>query len=105
MRTSAMRAMQLAAPGKPLQLVSRNVPDAGPGQVLLRVSAFGVCRTDLHIVDGDLPALDRPVVPGHEIVGHVAAVGAAVERFAIGERVGVPWLGWTCGHCGYCKSG
>jgi propanol-preferring alcohol dehydrogenase len=71
----------------------------------LRVTACGVCRTDLHIVDGELPALGRPVVPGHEIVGRVVDTGPGVERFRSGERVGVPWLGWTCGECGYCGSG
>jgi propanol-preferring alcohol dehydrogenase len=75
------------------------------GQVRLRVAACGVCRTDLHITDGDLPELRSPVVPGHEIVGVVEEVAAGVERFRTGDRVGVPWLGWTCGHCVYCKSG
>jgi propanol-preferring alcohol dehydrogenase len=73
--------------------------------VLLRVLACGVCRTDLHIADGELPRLDRPAVPGHEIVGEVLERGAGSQRFAIGQRVGVPWLGWTCGECGYCTSG
>jgi propanol-preferring alcohol dehydrogenase len=76
-----------------------------PGEVRLRVKACGVCRTDLHIADGDLPELRSPVVPGHEIVGIVAEVGAGVAHFRIGDRVGVPWLGWTCGHCGYCTTG
>jgi propanol-preferring alcohol dehydrogenase len=77
----------------------------GPGQVLIKVSCCGVCRTDLHIVDGDLPALDRPVVPGHEIVGRVVACGDRVDHPAVGERVGVPWLGWTCGQCEACRAG
>ena len=97
--------MQLTAPGRLLELATGSAAAPGPGQVLLRVSACGVCRTDLHIVDGELPALGRPVVPGHEIVGTVVATGPGVERFRSGERVGVPWLGWTCGHCGYCASG
>lgn len=77
----------------------------GAGQLLIDVHACGVCRTDLHVVDGDLRDPKRPVIPGHEIVGTVAALGAGAEGFAIGERVGVPWLGHTCGHCAYCASG
>jgi alcohol dehydrogenase, propanol-preferring len=100
-----MRLMQLDQPGKPLQLVSREIRRPGPGQVLLRVSACGVCRTDLHIVDGELPALGRPVVPGHEVVGTVVEMGAGADRFIPGQRVGVAWLGWTCGRCRYCGSG
>ncbi|HLQ01057.1 MAG TPA: zinc-dependent alcohol dehydrogenase family protein [Burkholderiales bacterium] len=100
-----MRAMQLAGPGKPLQLVVREIGEPDPGQLLLRVLACGVCRTDLHIVDGDLPRLDRAVIPGHEIVGEVIERGAQVERFSVGQRVGVPWLGWTCGDCRYCRAG
>ncbi|MGH8642643.1 MAG: zinc-dependent alcohol dehydrogenase family protein [Burkholderiales bacterium] len=100
-----MRAMQLERPGKALELVTRQRAGPGPGLVLLRVAACGVCRTDLHIVDGDLPALGRPVVPGHEIVGRVVEAGPGVEQFRSGERVGVPWLGWTCGECGYCATG
>jgi propanol-preferring alcohol dehydrogenase len=100
-----MHAMQLPEAGRRLQLVSRSVGEPGPGQVLLRVLACGVCRTDLHIVDGDLPRLAHPVVPGHEIVGEVVETGAGVERFGPGQRAGVPWLGWTCGNCRYCLSG
>ena len=77
----------------------------GPGQVRLRVHACGVCRTDLHIVDGDLPEPKRPVVLGHQIVATVEELGAGSERFALGSRVGVPWLGWTCGECSYCRAG
>ena len=88
-----MRTMQLAAAGMPLQLVHRDPVPPGPGQVLVRVHACGVCRTDLHIVDGELPRLDHPIVPGHEIVGVVEAAGQGAERFAPGTRVGVPWLG------------
>ncbi|HUC16848.1 MAG TPA: zinc-dependent alcohol dehydrogenase family protein [Acetobacteraceae bacterium] len=81
------------------------IPTAGPGQILIRVSACGVCRTDLHVFEGDLPHPKLPLVPGHEIVGHVAALGPGVERFHIGERVGVPWLGYTCGTCPWCRAG
>jgi propanol-preferring alcohol dehydrogenase len=97
--------MQLAAPGEPLKLTVRNIGMPGSGQILVRVSACGVCRTDLHIVDGELPALGHPVVPGHEIVGRVAALGPGVEDFHVGQRSGVPWLGWTCGRCDYCTTG
>ena len=100
-----MRLMQLAGPGAPLEMADRQHGRPGRGQILLRVSACGVCRTDLHIVDGDLPALGRPVVPGHEIVGRVVETGPGAERFRAGERIGVPWLGWTCGSCGYCRTG
>jgi propanol-preferring alcohol dehydrogenase len=87
-------------------LVSCDLPDPipGPGQVLLRVRACGVCRTDLHVVDGELPDAKLPVVPGHQIVGTVEAVGAGTARFAPGDRVGVPWLGWTCGECRFCTT-
>jgi propanol-preferring alcohol dehydrogenase len=77
----------------------------GVGEVLIRVRACGVCRTDLHVVDGELPHPRLPLIPGHEIVGTVEAVGPNVERIRPGERVGVPWLGWTCGECGYCRNG
>ena len=101
-----MRAMTLDAPRTPLRLDERrNPPQPGPREVLIRVHACGVCRTDLHIVDGELTHPKLPLVPGHEIVGTVAAVGAAVERLRQGDRVGVPWLGWTCGECAYCRSG
>jgi len=100
-----MLAMQLAHPGRPLEPSRRADPVPGPGQVLIRVACCGVCRTDLHIVDGELPALDHPVVPGHEIVGRVVARGSGVEQPALGQRVGVPWLGWTCGQCSFCQSG
>jgi len=90
-----MRAMVLHAPGEPLELEERPVPEPGPGQVLLRVEACGVCRTDLHVVDGELTEPTLPLVPGHQIVG-------VVED---GRRLGVPWLGWTCGHCRYCRAG
>lgn len=91
--------------GQPLERVDRPSPEPGPGQVLLQVSACAVCRTDLHVIDGDLPDPKLPLIPGHEIVGKVAALGEGVEGFRIGDRVGVPWLGWTCGACEFCRSG
>ncbi len=100
-----MRAMQLAVPGELLQLITRYTGTPEAGQILVRVSACGVCRTDLHIVDGELPALGQPVIPGHEIVGRVAAIGVDVEDFQIDQRIGIPWLGWTCGRCDYCTTG
>jgi propanol-preferring alcohol dehydrogenase len=99
-----MHAMILDAPRLPLRWGELPMPVPGPGQVLLEVLACGVCRTDLHLADGDL-ALSRPVVPGHEIVGRVSALGPGVTGFAVGERVGVPWLGWTCGTCEHCAAG
>ncbi|NJD87325.1 MAG: zinc-dependent alcohol dehydrogenase family protein [Betaproteobacteria bacterium] len=98
-------AMTLLAPGRPLAAVRRAAPAPGAGEVLLEVSACGVCRTDLHIVDGELPPARTPLVPGHEVVGRVAALGPGAGRFRIGERVGVPWLGGACGHCGHCGHG
>ena len=100
-----MRAMLLDTLGRPLRLADVPVPSPGPGQLLLRVRACAVCRTDLHVVDGELPEPKLPLIPGHEIVGEVAALGERVEGFADGDRVGVPWLGWTCGECRYCRSG
>jgi alcohol dehydrogenase, propanol-preferring len=100
-----MRALLLDAPRKPLRLAALDVPKPGPGQVLIRVRACGVCRTDLHVVDGELTEPVLPLAPGHEIVGVVQARGSGAERFRIGDRVGVPWLGWTCGTCEYCRSG
>lgn len=100
-----MRAMILDAPGGRLRAGEAPVPEPGPEQVLLRVRACGVCRTDLHIVDGELPEHRSPLIPGHQIVGMVETVGERVERFAAGDRVGVPWLGWTDDTCRYCKSG
>ena len=96
--------MVLEAAGQPLVARSLALPVPGPGQVRIRVSACGVCRTDLHVVDGELPDLGRPVVPGHQVVGTVDAVGPDVDRLRPGERVGVPWLGWTCGECRFCRS-
>ena len=98
-----MRCMQLDRLGEPLRLRERPVPQPGNGELMLAVSACGVCRTDLHVVDGDLTHSKLPIVPGHEIVGRVAAVGQGVSGFRMGERVGVPWLGATCGVCPYCR--
>jgi propanol-preferring alcohol dehydrogenase len=100
-----MKAMILDAPGTPLRLAEVPVPAAGPGEILIKVEACGVCRTDLHVVDGDLTEGRLPVVPGHEIVGHVVERGPGAVQFAVGDRVGVPWLGTTCGQCRYCTSG
>jgi alcohol dehydrogenase, propanol-preferring len=100
-----MRAMVLDAPRTPLREADLPLPAPGPEQILLRVHACGVCRTDLHVVDGELTEPKLPLVPGHEIVGTVAATGERVERFAPGDRVGVPWLGYTCGVCRYCRAG
>ncbi|MGB7216967.1 MAG: zinc-dependent alcohol dehydrogenase family protein [Gammaproteobacteria bacterium] len=100
-----MRAMVLEQPGRPLEPRSLPVPRPGDRELLLRVEACAVCRTDLHIVDGELTEPVLPLVPGHEIVGRVEAVGTGVTRFRPGDRVGVPWLGRTCGRCGYCTSG
>lgn len=100
-----MRAALLTHVGEPLAMAELPMPHPGPRQVLIRVGACAVCRTDLHVVDGELPDPKLPLVPGHEIVGTVVEKGPEAERFAIGERVGVPWLGWTCGVCEYCRSG
>jgi len=100
-----MRAMALDAPGRPLRLIQLPIPAPGPGQARIKVSACGVCRTDLHVVDGDLADVPAGVVPGHEVVGVVDALGAGVEGFALGDRVGAPWLGHVCGHCPYCLEG
>jgi alcohol dehydrogenase, propanol-preferring len=99
-----MLAMTLTTRGQPLQPLRIPVPSPGPGQVLLEVRACGVCRTDLHVVDGDLVDAPLPIVPGHEIVGRVVAAGAEATGWAVGTRVGVPWLGETCGRCVYCAS-
>jgi propanol-preferring alcohol dehydrogenase len=101
-----MRAMRLRRPGMALSLAQDiERPEPGPHQVLLRVAACGVCRTDLHIVDGELAEPKLPLTPGHEIVGYVEALGEGVTGLALGQRIGVPWLGFTCGHCAYCRSG
>jgi alcohol dehydrogenase, propanol-preferring len=100
-----MRAMVMDAPGRPLRAAELRVPEPGPGQVLLAVEACAVCRTDLHVLDGDLPDPRLPLILGHEIVGTVAGHGDGAGRFAAGVRVGVPWLGWTCGACRFCRAG
>ncbi|MBR0848520.1 zinc-dependent alcohol dehydrogenase family protein [Bradyrhizobium diazoefficiens] len=100
-----MYAMALSARGAPLALQQRPDPTPGPGEVRVKVSACGVCRTDLHVVDGELPGICYPIIPGHEVVGRIDAVGAGVKDLSLGMRVGVPWLGHTCGECFYCRAG
>lgn len=100
-----MKAMVLEAIGRPLKLIERELPSPGPGQALVEVAACAVCRTDLHVVDGELPYPKLPLIPGHEIVGRVIALGDGTSGLAIGDRIGIPWLGQTCGHCPYCLSG
>src|SRR4051794_29400795 len=100
-----MKAMLLERPREPLRPAQLDVPAPGPGQVLVSVHACGVCRTDLHILDGELAQPKLPLVLGHQIVGTVAAAGDRAERFSRGDRVGIPWLGWTCGECRYCRDG
>jgi alcohol dehydrogenase, propanol-preferring len=101
-----MRAMLFEGTGKPLRLEGQaEAAMPGPGQVAIRIGACGVCRTDLHIVDGELDRPKLPLIPGHEIVGTVAQLGTGVGSLKPGDRVGVPWLGWTCGLCAYCRSG
>lgn len=102
---NSMRAMLLDQPGKPLSLRDCPVPQPRDGQVQLQVLACAVCRTDLHVVDGELPNPKLPLILGHEIIGRVTLLGPRAERFSLGQRVGVPWLGWTCGECSYCLSG
>ena len=99
-----MRAMVLESSGQGLRETELPIPEPGPGEILIKVQACAVCRTDLHLVDGELPGPKLPLVPGHEIVGTVTEKGPETKRFSIGERVGVPWLGWTCGECPYCRS-
>jgi propanol-preferring alcohol dehydrogenase len=102
---STMRAMVLDRPQMPLAMRERPVPQPAAGEVLIEVAACGVCRTDLHVVDGELPDPKLPIVPGHEIVGRIAAVGGSVAGVTVGTRVGVPWLGAACGVCPFCRSG
>jgi propanol-preferring alcohol dehydrogenase len=104
-RAESMRAVVLDAPGAPLRPADISQPEPGPGQVLLRVRACAICRTDLHILDGELPDPKLPLVLGHQIVAEVAEAGPGVETATPGDRVGVPWLGWTDGNCRYCMSG
>lgn len=100
-----MRAMVLTSLNQPLVEEVRAIPTPGDREILVRVEACAVCRTDLHVVDGDLPNPRMPLIPGHEIVGRVAGVGTSVTSFTLNQRVGIPWLGHTCGCCGYCRSG
>jgi propanol-preferring alcohol dehydrogenase len=100
-----MKAMLLDSPGRPLRAAEIETPRPAPGQLLLRVKACGVCRTDLHVVDGELARPKLPLVPGHEAVGVVEALGEGVADLQLGDRLGVPWLGWTCGQCAYCRRG
>src|SRR3974390_2090536 len=100
-----MRAMVLEAPRTPLVMRERDQPAPAPDEILVEIVACGVCRTDLHVVDGELPDPKLPIVPGHEIVGTVVDTGHTATRFRPGDRVGVPWLGWTCGVCAACRRG
>jgi alcohol dehydrogenase, propanol-preferring len=100
-----MRAMVLETPRQPLRAVDLPTPKPAPTQVLVKIAGCAVCRTDLHVVDGELPKPKLPLIPGHEIVGVITKKGEGVQRFKIGDRVGVPWLGWTCGECEFCRSG
>jgi propanol-preferring alcohol dehydrogenase len=102
---AVMRAMVLHGPGLALRESERPLPAPLPGQVAIEVEACGVCRTDLHLLDGELPDIPYPIVPGHEIVGRVHELGAGVAGLVAGQRVGIPWLGWTCGTCGHCRAG
>jgi propanol-preferring alcohol dehydrogenase len=105
MQTVLMRAMVLDCPGEPLRMRDLDLREPAAGELRVRVAACGVCRTDLHVVDGELPNARLPIIPGHEIVGRVEALGEGVTQFSLGERVGIPWLGHTCGTCAYCRRG
>lgn len=100
-----MKAMILKSPGMPLEWIECSEPVPGPGEIRVKVLACGVCRTDLHVIDGELPPGPLPIIPGHEIVGDIDAVGVGVDGLKPGQRVGIPWLGHTCGLCSYCRSG
>lgn len=100
-----MQAMVLEKAGGKLVSRTRPDPEPGPGEVRVAISACGVCRTDLHVMDGELPHITYPLIPGHEIVGHIDSLGAGVTSLILGQRVGIPWLGHTCGHCPYCRMG
>ena len=104
-KNKLMRAMIFDRPGQPLALRDLPVPEPRGRQVLLQVLACAVCRTDLHVLDGELPNPKLPLIPGHEIVGRVARLGDQASLLSVGQRVGVPWLGWTCGECSYCRAG
>jgi propanol-preferring alcohol dehydrogenase len=97
--------MVLRQPGQPLRLEEETVPEPQQGQLLIEVAACAVCRTDLHVIDGELSQPKLPLIPGHEIIGRVRSTGPGCSRFSIGDRVGIPWLGWTCGSCRFCASG
>src|SRR5450755_2431594 len=99
-----MRAMVLQSSQQKLISCDMPLPTVGPEQLLVRVTACAVCRTDLHVIDGELPNPKLPLIPGHEIVGRIEQLGEAVRGFLVGERVGIPWLGWTCGECKFCRS-
>src|SRR5665811_918746 len=101
----SVRAMILESLGQALRLCDMQMPSPSAGELLVRVAACAVCRTDLHVVDGELPDPKLPLIIGHEIVGQVDRVGEGVTRLSVGDRVGVPWVGWTCGQCPYCKAG
>ncbi|MEO6562485.1 MAG: zinc-dependent alcohol dehydrogenase family protein [Nitrosospira sp.] len=102
---NSMHAMVLDEAGQALNMRCLPCPQPGPDQLLVKIAACAVCRTDLHVVDGELPKPKLPIIPGHEIVGRVVSCGTNVPNFSIGERIGIPWLGWTCGQCRYCRSG
>lgn len=104
-RKDIMRAMQAVKPGAPLEATDRDLPPPGPGTMNVTVRACGVCRTDLHVADGELPDIPYPITPGHEVVGVVEGVGEGVDRWSVGDRVGVPWLAWACGDCLFCREG
>jgi propanol-preferring alcohol dehydrogenase len=103
MEAPLMRAMVLPRPGAALELQDLPKPEPGPGQLLIRVTACGICRTDLHVLDGELTEPALPLIPGHQIVGTVETTGRGTSEFSVGQRVGVPWLGGSCGHCWYCQ--
>jgi alcohol dehydrogenase, propanol-preferring len=98
-----MRAMKLARPNEALRMEELSASPPGRGEVHVSVSACGVCRTDLHLIDDELPNPTLPIIPGHEIVGYVTALGEGSTRFKLGDRVGIPWLGWVCGNCEFCR--
>jgi alcohol dehydrogenase, propanol-preferring len=100
-----MQSMVLESPGKPLFCREIKIPSPGPDQLLIKIHACGVCRTDLHVVDGELPNPRLPLIPGHEIVGTIVKMGYRVDAFHLGDRIGVPWLGHTCGECPFCRTG
>src|SRR5690348_2419729 len=98
-------AMVLARPGAPLVAETRRWTAPGPGRLLVKVCACGVCRTDLHVMDGEIPSAHYPVVPGHEVIGRIVALGEGSAEYRLGDRVGIPWLGGSCGACNACRAG